>query len=207
MTGSFLGYYLSPVAAPVLKSEIASRKSQIFSPGMIVAVYRSDAILSTFVLFLFYFLSQSDARFKYGAVLCDPAASGRRGEIMTTAIFVKVFKSSLIYFLVFCAVIFVATKTYADGIIIPPPGVDVAIWILFTSYVLDTVSMAIRSPISTPTIAPDQGLEVIAQVLAAHLPKYPIAPPITAPAAAPTAYLTTMVIDYFSPASALCCAG
>jgi len=50
---------------------------------------------------------------------------------------------------------------------------------------LDTTIMAMNTPIMAPNIAPDQGFEVIPQVLPAHFPRYPIPPPTIAPIAAP----------------------
>ena len=55
---------------------------------------------------------------------------------------------------------------------------------------------AMNSPMSKPTIAPDQGFEVIPQVLPAHLPRYPIAPPIIAPTMAANTYLINIYIHF-----------
>jgi len=51
--------------------------------------------------------------------------------------------------------------------------------------------VTIRIPNTAPTRAPIHGLDVMAQTLPLHLPKYPITPPIMAPANAPRIYFPT----------------
>ena len=58
---------------------------------------------------------------------------------------------------------------------------------------VDVNEATIINPNSKPKIAPDQGFEVMPQVLPAHSPRYPIAPPITAPTIAPIIYLINIV--------------